>query len=134
MRRKRLNPLLLAVTVSVCLLPRLKAQQESIPAQANPPSTPAQDAAAKAAERKKRFEEQRRRLEEDSTSNSEGHSASASQTLFISPAIVNMVLGDTQPLLRVRNRRQDDDAQCAMVHQQFFCSRAFRLWRSDDNQ
>lgn len=97
MRHKRLKAVLLAVTLSVCLLPRLKAQQESIPGQGNPPSTQAHDAAAKAAERKKRFEEQRRRLEEDSTSNSEGHHASASQTLFISPAAVNMVLGDTQP-------------------------------------
>ena len=97
MRHNRLETLLLTVTLSVCLLPRLKAQQEPIPAQGNAPSTQAQDAAAKAAERKKRFEEQRRRLEEDATSNSEGHSGSASQTLFISPAGVNMVLGDAQP-------------------------------------
>lgn len=97
MRHKRSKAFLLAVTVPVCLLPCLKAQQESIPAQGNPPSTQAQDSAAKAAERKKRFEAQRRRLEEDSTPNSEGQSASASQTLFISPAIVNLVLGDTQP-------------------------------------
>jgi hypothetical protein len=96
-RHKRLKALLLAGALSVCLMPRLKAQQESIPAQENSPATQAQDAAAKAAERKKRFEEQRRRLDEDSTSNSEGHSATASQTLFISPAVANMVLGDTQP-------------------------------------
>jgi hypothetical protein len=133
MSRKRLKGLLLAVTLSVCLMPRLEAQQESVPWQESPPSTQAQDAAAKAAERKKRFEEQRRRLEEDSTSNSEGHSASAGQTLFISPAVVNMVLGDTQPFCAF-DIDGKNDARGAMVRQQFFRSGAFHLWRSDDNQ
>src|SRR5262249_20786362 len=46
-------------------------------------------------ERKKRFEEQRRRLEE-TTSNSSGTSANSGQRLFISPAVVNMVVNDMQ--------------------------------------
>ena len=69
------------------------AQKEPAPSQQNPPLAEGQDAAAKATERKKRFEEERRRLEESPTG-SQG-AAQPGQTLFISPAVVNMVLGDT---------------------------------------
>ena len=65
------------------------------PAQQNPPSTDGQDAAAKAAERKKRFEEQKRRLEEAAEGGSHG-GVESGHTLFISPAVVNMVVGDYQ--------------------------------------
>lgn len=96
MKRKRLQMMVIAVALLFCFAPDFAAQQGPVPSQQNPPSTDAQDAAAKATERKKRFEEQRRSLEEDATSNTEGRSGNAGQTLFISPKVVNMVLDDYQ--------------------------------------
>lgn len=90
---RRLQMNLLPLTLALFFALDFAAQQQPVASQ-NPPSTNAQDAAAKATERKKRFEEQRRRLEEDATSNTEGRGGNSGQTLFISPAVVNMVLGD----------------------------------------
>src|SRR5262249_31042263 len=95
MRHKPLNAILLVLALSICPMPDLEAQPGSILGRQNPPSVQEQDAAAKAAERKKRFEEQRRRLEE-TTSNSVVPQTASGQTLFISPAVVNMVSGDYQ--------------------------------------
>jgi hypothetical protein len=65
------------------------------PAQSTVGST-ASDAAAKAAERKKRFEEQKKRLEEERPSSPIGAETdvSADQTLFVSPSVTNMLVGD----------------------------------------
>lgn len=61
-------------------------------------ATASSDEAAKAAERKRRFEEQKRKLEE-----AEGSSkvtaeteVNADQTLFVSPSLTNMLLGDSR--------------------------------------
>jgi Tfp pilus assembly protein PilX len=54
------------------------------------------DAAAKAAARKKKFEEETRRLEGGQSDSGEVPS-NPNQTFFVSPATVNMVIGQTQP-------------------------------------
>jgi len=54
----------------------------------------AKAAAAKAAERKKRFEEDKKRLEDANPSNQQAPPASSDQTLFVTPAVVNMMVGD----------------------------------------
>jgi hypothetical protein len=58
----------------------------------------ASDEAAKAAERKRRFEEQRKRLEEAGPSSPIGTETevSADQTLFVSPSVTNMLVGETR--------------------------------------
>jgi hypothetical protein len=58
-------------------------------------SPPADDASAKAAARKKKFEEEKRRLE-GAQSNSGEVPSDPDQTFFVSPAKVNMILGETQ--------------------------------------
>jgi hypothetical protein len=98
MRHAGQQPFLLAAAV-VMLASTLgfSAQREQTAAQPSPPSNENTDATATAAAaRKKRFEEERRRLEEAVTSGSQTPAGESGQTLFISPAIVNMVLGDTQ--------------------------------------
>jgi hypothetical protein len=69
------------------------------PPQTSPPSqkpAPEQtDAAAKALARKQRFEELKRRLEEEGSNPSAG-AKDSSQTLFISPAQVGMLVNDEQ--------------------------------------
>jgi hypothetical protein len=64
-----------------------------------PTQQPAQSTeVAKAAERKKRFEEQKTRLEEERSSSRIGAETevSADQTLFVSPSVTNMLVGDTR--------------------------------------
>lgn len=63
-----------------------------------PTQQPAQSTDAKAAERKKRFEEQKKRLEEERPSSRIGAETevSADQTLFVSPSVTNMLVGDTR--------------------------------------
>ena len=65
------------------------------PAQSAGGST-ASDEEAKAAERKRRFEEQKKRLEEERPSSPIGAETevSADQTLFVSPSVTNMLVGD----------------------------------------
>jgi len=65
------------------------------PAQSAGGST-ASDEEAKAAERKRRFEEQKKRLEEERPSSPIGAETevSADQTLFVSPSVTNMLVGE----------------------------------------
>ncbi len=95
MKHLRQQMFFLAAVVLLLATPDFAARQEPTPAQQNPPSG-GQDAVSKAADHKKRFDEERRRLEETGISNSQASPAVSGQTLFISPAVVNMVLGDTQ--------------------------------------
>ena len=59
---------------------------------------PTSDEAAKAAERKKRFEEQKKKLEEEKPRSpiATETEVSADQTLFVSPSVTNMLIGDTR--------------------------------------
>jgi hypothetical protein len=61
--------------------------------------TASQEAAMKAAERRKRFEEQKRKLEESDGGKPKGVGAEVGgdpdQTLFISPAVVNLLVGES---------------------------------------
>jgi len=81
-------------------LPNLFSQEPQ-PPPAPPTATPASPdtEAAKAAERRKRFEEQRRRLEDANSPRPEGVGeevpSDPDQTLFISPAAVNMLVGES---------------------------------------
>ncbi|MGB8494486.1 MAG: hypothetical protein WCE53_08825 [Candidatus Acidiferrum sp.] len=83
----------------VLALPGLALQdQQSSPRPAG--TAPAdQDAAAKAAERRKHFEEEKLRLEESDGAKPKGIGPEApsdpDQTLFISPAVVNMLVGES---------------------------------------
>ena len=72
--------------------PQAPAQQ---PAQSSGTSN-ANDEAAKAVERKRRFEEHKRRLEEadPSAKSATQTPVSADQTLFVSPSVTNMLVGD----------------------------------------
>jgi hypothetical protein len=56
------------------------------------------DEVGKGAERKRRFEEQRKKLEEERPSSRIGveTEVSADQTLFVSPSVTNMLVGDTR--------------------------------------
>jgi len=65
------------------------------PAQSAGGST-ASDEEAKAVERKRRFEEQKKRLEEERPSSPIGAETevSADQTLFVSPSVTNMLVGE----------------------------------------
>ena len=86
--------------------PGQNAQPQSPAATSNspqsaPPSTAADDAAAKAAERKKRFDEAKKRLENSASQQQNGSDAAAScsyspNDLSLSPALVNIVVGETQ--------------------------------------
>src|ERR1700738_3070272 len=95
--RVRSAPLKIFCAATLLLLvvpPQFAARQEPSLAQRNSRASDSQDAASKAAaERKKRFDEQKRQLEESGTSGS--WRGDAGQTLFISPALVNMLVGDT---------------------------------------
>lgn len=51
-------------------------------------------AAAKAAARKKRFDEDKRKLEESEAASPQAPDADPEQTLFVTPAVVTMMLGD----------------------------------------
>src|ERR1700675_2557724 len=89
--------LLAAVVVMLATTPGFSAHREQTAAQQSPPSIESTDAESRAAAaRKKRFEEARRRLEEVASSGSQTPAGEPGQTLFISPAIVNMVMGDRQ--------------------------------------
>jgi hypothetical protein len=95
-RRPRQQTLVLAAVVLLLVSQELVAQPKHSAAQPSPTPIESQDASAMAAERKKRFDEERRRLEEPATSGSQAPAPESGQTLFISPALVNMVVGDTQ--------------------------------------
>jgi len=73
--------------------------QHSAPASQKQAAADGQDAApkdaAKAAARKKRFEEERKRLELAGESSSQAPAPEADQTLFVTPAVVNMMVGDS---------------------------------------
>jgi hypothetical protein len=81
-----------------------QTQSTAVPSnssQPGPASTATEDAAAKAAERKKRFEEAKKRLENSApqpqSATASSSSCSYSQSdLSLSPALVNMVVGNTQ--------------------------------------
>jgi hypothetical protein len=72
------------------------AQQPTQQPAQNASGSTASDEAAKAAERKKRFEEQKKKLEEDRPSSPIGAETevSADQTLFVSPSVTTMLIGD----------------------------------------
>lgn len=72
------------------------AQQPTLQAAQSAGGSTASDEAAKTAERKRRFEEQRKRLEEEKPSSPIGTETevSADQTLFVSPSVTNMLVGD----------------------------------------
>ena len=84
----------------VLALPGIAAQDPQSapqPAATTPANT---DAAAKAAERRKHFEEEKRRLEDSAVSQPKGigaevPAADPDQTLFVSPAVVNMLVGES---------------------------------------
>jgi plastocyanin len=82
-----------------------QTQSSAVPlnsSQPGPASSATEDAAAKAAERKKRFEEAKKRLENSAPQPQSGTASSSSSCsysqsdLSLSPALVNMVVGNTQ--------------------------------------
>ncbi|MGC1418030.1 MAG: hypothetical protein WA817_22270 [Candidatus Acidiferrum sp.] len=84
----------LFLTLAMFFAPHEFAPQQSAPADQNPPAADSQDAAAKAAARKKRFEEEEKRLEQEGQSTSQAPAADSDQSLFVTPAVVNMMVGD----------------------------------------
>jgi hypothetical protein len=91
------NGLLVSALAIPLLAAVQEAQQTQPPAQAQQQTdASASDEAAKAAERKKRFEEQKRRLEiaDPNAQKVAEAEVDSDQTLFVSPAIVNMNAGD----------------------------------------
>ena len=103
--RHRLSVLLSALFFTPCT----RAQNSPTPApetasnssQSAPAGAATEDAAAKAAERKKRFEETKKRLENSSSQPQSGGDSGSScsystNDLSLSPALVNMVVGETQ--------------------------------------
>lgn len=95
MRDVRPKIFLLLTALFLCFRPDFGAQQNASAAKQNPTSTESPDPAANAAARKKRFEEERRRLEEGTARPFEGVPSSPNQTLFVSPAKVSMVAGNS---------------------------------------
>ena len=92
---KELRPAraIFALTVAMIFVPNSNAQSAgTAPAQGVPDSS---DAAAKAAARKAKFEEARRRLEQSAESSAKEVASDPNQTLFVSPARVNMLMGET---------------------------------------
>jgi hypothetical protein len=84
----------------VLAFPGVAAQDPQSAPQTAPPAPANPDAAAKAAERRKHFEEEKRRLEESAVPQPKGVGAEVpptdpNQTLFVSPAVVNMLVGET---------------------------------------
>jgi plastocyanin len=71
----------------------VQAQSATSPVQQNAAADP--DAAAKAAARKQRFQEQEKALEENGSTH-DAAEPDPQQTLFVSPALVGMVVGETQ--------------------------------------
>jgi len=72
------------------------AQQPTQQPAQNTGGSTADDEATKLTERKRRFEEQRRRLEEAEQGSKvdTGTEVNADQTLFVSPSVTNMLVGD----------------------------------------
>lgn len=91
----------LALLFAVVLaLPRIAAQDPRSAPQPAPIAPANPDAAAKAAERRKHFEEEKRRLEEPAVTPPKGIGPEVpptdpNQTLFVSPAVVNMLVGES---------------------------------------
>ena len=83
----------------VLALPALAWQDPQSSPQPAANTSASQDAAAKATERRKHFEEEKRRLEESDSVRPKGIGPEApsdpDQTLFISPAVVNMLVGES---------------------------------------
>lgn len=114
MHQLSIRHLLIAVLLSAHVLfawhasaQNAQTQSTAVPSnssQPGPASSATEDAAGKAAERKKRFEEAKERLENSASqpqsgtaSSSASSSCSYSQSdLSLSPALVNMVVGNTQ--------------------------------------
>jgi hypothetical protein len=125
----RAAALALPLTLAICLPPmtviafNLRAQSASASSQpqsgkANSSTANARDAksggsssaAAKEAARKKAFQADLKRLE-DGGSVDHGANAGASQTLFVSPAVVNMVRGQRADLGAFDNHGRDISSQ-----------------------
>ena len=83
----------------VLALPALAWQDPQSSPQPAANTSASQDAAAKATERRKHFEEEKRRLEESDSVRPKGIGPEApsdpDQTLFIFPAVVNMLVGES---------------------------------------
>lgn len=79
--------------------PGIAAQDPQSPPQPAATTPANQDAVAKAAERRKHFEEEKRRLEESAGAKPNGIGqevpSAPDQTLFVSPAVVNMLVGES---------------------------------------
>jgi hypothetical protein len=84
-----------AIPALLVILFAVSTRATQQPAQSTGAST-VNDEAARAAERKRRFEEQKRRLEQAEPSSRvvSGTQVSADQTLFVSPSVTNMLVGD----------------------------------------
>ena len=89
----RLARAILALALTMVFLPNFYAQSPIAGAAQSAPES--SDAAAKAAARKAKFEETKRRLEQGADSPAKEVASDPSQTLFVSPAKVNMLMGES---------------------------------------
>jgi len=93
--RSRLFSLVISSLLAFAAFPQTPAQSPSQAPADSATAAPSQDEAARAAERKKRFEAMKQHLEESASTISEVPPADPEQTLFISPAVVNMLVGQS---------------------------------------